>query len=189
MIEILNNIDTELLLYLNSFNNEFFDIIMWYITLTVSWIPFYTLLIFFIYRKYNLKHGSYILLFLLISIAVADFGSVHLFKEVFQRLRPCHNPDLQGLIHIVNNKCGGQFGFISSHASNTFSIAMFISLVFRKKYIWIGMMIWASIIAYSRIYLGVHYPGDILAGALWGMVVSYLFYHIYKRFVLNKIQT
>jgi len=188
MIEILNDIDTRLFLFLNSFNNEVFDIVMSYITITATWIPFYILLIYFIYKKYKFKYGSYILIFLILSIAAADFGSVHLFKNVFHRLRPCHNIDLQDLIHLVNSKCGGQFGFISSHAANVFSIAMFISLLFKNKYVWISMMIWAMLISYSRIYLGVHYPGDILGGALWGMLVSYLFYSINKRLILSKLQ-
>ena len=179
MIEWLNDIDTELLLFLNGFHNSFFDTLMYYVSQTFTWIPFYILLIFFILKKQSYRNGAIALLFLIISVSVADFFSVHLFKEVFQRLRPCHNGELQGLIHLVRNKCGGMYGFISSHASNTFAVAMFVSLFFKNKYVWMGMFLWSTIISYSRIYLGVHYPGDVIAGALWGMTIAFIVFKIY----------
>ncbi len=186
MIEWLNDIDTRLLLFLNSFNNSFFDMLMYYISKTSTWIPFYIIIIFLIIRKESFKRGSVVLLFLILSVSLADFTSVHLFKEVFQRLRPCHNQELQGLVHIVHDKCGGLYGFISSHATNTFAVAMFVSLLFKNRYVWIAMLLWASIISYSRIYLGVHYPGDVIAGSLWGMIISFVFYKIYNNIYLNK---
>jgi undecaprenyl-diphosphatase len=154
---------------------------MFYSTNTITWIPFYIILIFSIFKKYSWQVSLFILLLIALLISASDQGSVHLFKDVFERLRPCHNQEIVGLVHQVNGKCGGQYGFISSHASNTFAVAIFISLLFRKKWVWYGIISWATFISYTRIYLGVHYPGDILAGALWGSLLAFFFYQIYKK--------
>ncbi len=180
MMEILNQIDTDLFLWLNSFHNGFWDKIMFYSTKTISWIPLYIILIFFIFKKFSWQNAVILLVLISLMITASDQGSVQLFKNVFERLRPCHNPDLAGLVHQVNGKCGGLYGFISSHASNTFATAIFISLLFQRKWIWIGMLGWASFVSYTRIYLGVHYPGDITGGAIWGGFVGLVFYYIHK---------
>ena len=110
-------------------------------------------------------------------IVVSDQLSVHAFKNVFQRLRPCHEPELEGLVHLVKNKCGGDFGFVSSHAVNHFAMAIFFSVIFYKKikYFIPLIMLWAAFISYSRIYLGVHYPGDVICGGLTGAAIGFFF--------------
>jgi len=127
---------------------------------------------------------------LLITIAIADLSSVHLFKEVFKRLRPCHNPEFFNIIHIVKNHCGGNYGFVSSHSANFFSLAFFASFIIKKQ--WFSFLAFsiAILIAYSRIYLGVHYPADVFGGAILGIFVAFIVFKIYllilKNYKLSK---
>lgn len=124
--------------------------------------------------------------FVVIVIILADQISVNLFKEVFLRLRPCHNPEIKDLVHTINGACGGKYGFVSSHASNTFALAVFVGSVFKKQVEWMlfTMFLWAAIVSYSRIYVGVHYPGDVLVGALLGSLIGFLIW-ITLRYVNN----
>jgi len=105
---------------------------------------------------------------------------VHLFKNVFQRLRPCHEPALQGLVHLVNNRCGGDYGFISNHAANAFGVALLLIPWVRNGWFSAVLITWAAAVSFSRIYLGVHYPGDVIAGALWGCACGLLVYLVFR---------
>jgi undecaprenyl-diphosphatase len=146
---------------------------------TVS-IPLYVFLIlYFVYTQK--KKAILSILTIALLVGLADYTSVHLFKNVFLRYRPCHNLEIQNLIHLVNNHCGGQYGFISSHASNVFSIAVLSSFIIRNKFFTISLLIWAILVSYSRIYLGVHYPLDILAGAIWGTFLAFVAYYLYLK--------
>jgi undecaprenyl-diphosphatase len=180
MIDKIIEFDTQLFLYLNSLNSALFDKIMWIISGRYEWIPLYAGIIFFIFKKFKLK-GFIPLLFIVLCIVFADQISVHLFKDLFHRLRPCHNPDIVNIVHIVNNKCGGQYGFVSSHATNSFALAGFTFLLFNKKHYSIGIFIWASIVSYSRIYLGVHYPLDVICGAILGLFIGIILFWIFKK--------
>ncbi|MCF6240056.1 MAG: phosphatase PAP2 family protein [Bacteroidales bacterium] len=178
MLEKLIEIDTQLFLFLNGIHSPFWDTIMWYTSATATWVPLYALVLFFIFKEYKWK-GFVPLIFLVLLVFAADKISVHAFKNFFERLRPCHNQDIANLVHIIREHCGGQYGFVSSHAANTFAFASFTSLFFRnKKYTWF-IFIWAAFVSYSRIYLGVHYPGDIMGGALLGWIIGYLLYQLY----------
>ncbi|MFA8449718.1 MAG: phosphatase PAP2 family protein [Bacteroidales bacterium] len=173
-MDYLIHLDEKLFVFLNGIHSPFFDTLMEFITHKFTWIPLYV--VFLIMGYFALKKRVWLLLLgVIITIVLADQASVHLFKNVFMRLRPCHNPELESVIHLVNGKCGGLYGFVSSHAANTFGLATFLFLVFRKhyKYIW-WVFIWAALVSYSRIYLGRHYPGDILCGAILGVVVGYI---------------
>ncbi len=170
--------DTDLFLFLNDVNSPFWDKVMWFVSGKYEWIPLYIILLGLIIWKYRMK-SILIILMIPILITAADQISVKLFKEVFERLRPCHNPEIQHLVHTVNNKCGGKFGFVSSHAANSFALAGYLALVFRNKWFNMFILIWAALVSYSRIYLGVHYPGDIIGGAVLGMIIAGLVHMLY----------
>jgi undecaprenyl-diphosphatase len=174
-MNILLNLDQSLFLAINGWHSSFMDPVMFFISGKLSWIPVYLILLYLVFKIYG-KRGWYILLLVAIAIVLADQGSVMLFKNTVQRLRPSHEPSLQGLVHIVNNYRGGDYGFVSSHATNNFALVVFLGFFLQKKYNWLlpVMFIWAALIAYSRIYLGVHYPGDVLCGGLYGALIGYV---------------
>tara|TARA_R110001592_G_scaffold246255_1_gene507945 strand:- start:4748 stop:5164 length:417 start_codon:yes stop_codon:yes gene_type:complete len=130
----------------------------------------------------------YIIPAIVALIFLSDKISVYFFKEVFMRLRPCHNPEIANLVHIVNDHCGGQFGFVSSHATNTFALAVFVGLLLKKQISWLLpiLVFWAAVVSYSRVYLGVHYPGDIVGGALLGAIIAKLVFML-LNFLNNKL--
>ena len=177
--------DKELFLFLNGLNNDFLDVVMYWVSDKYIWIPFYFILLVLIGQKLRWKSLLIILPMVVLLILLSDQGSVFL-KNLFQRLRPCHEPSLDGLVHLVREKCGGQYGFVSSHAANTFAIAVFIGELLKRqlKWILIFMLLWAGFVSYSRIYLGVHYPADIFCGGLLGVILAYgvlKLYYYFKR--------
>jgi undecaprenyl-diphosphatase len=174
-MENLQKIDEYFFRLINSAGWEQMDGMMILISSKWFWIPLYIYILYLIYKRFSDQFLK-ILFALGLLIFLADFGSVHLFKEVFERARPCHF--LDG-IRVVDG-CGGPFGFISSHASNSFAIAFFMALLFRNFWGFAVLFSWAVIIGFSRIYLGVHYPFDILGGMFWGLFVSLLVYYIYR---------
>ena len=180
MIDLLQTLDESVIVAINSWNSVFFDNIMWWVSGKFTWWPFYLLLVVFIFWQMKWKAGGMIFLLTILLITASDQTSVHLFKELFQRPRPSHNPVINDLLHFVNDYRGGSYGFISSHASNCFSVASFLAIIFRKKWFTLILISWAILVSYSRLYLGVHYLSDVIAGALWGVLLSVIFYRLYK---------
>ncbi|MBT3385155.1 MAG: phosphatase PAP2 family protein [Prolixibacteraceae bacterium] len=177
-MELYQNIldfDRELFLYLNSFYNDFFDTIMLLVTRKETWFPFYLIIVVFFIKNYRSK-SMLILVFLALTIIASDQISV-LIKETVQRLRPVHEPSIEHLVHNVLRK-GGLFGFVSSHAANTFAIFIFTSKIFKNKSYFYLLFFWAVLVSYSRIYSGVHYPLDILGGAVLGWFLAVVFYKL-----------
>ena len=179
MLETLITWDTNLFLFLNGIHSPFWDQFMLFVTGKWIWIPLYLFIIGWLIRKYRWK-GAVLLLFIVLLITLSDQSSVKLFKQVFMRLRPCHDPVIADLVHTVNGKCGGKYGFVSSHAANTFAIAIFSLLLIKNRYYTISIIFWASLVSYSRVYLGVHFPGDIIGGAMLGMIIGYIVYKGYR---------
>lgn len=188
MLEQLKAWDEQLLIFLNQFHSPTFDAAAFYLTKTEFWIPLYAYLLYLIFRDQK-KEGWFAVAGMVVSIIITDQLTAGLMKPYFERLRPSHEPALEGLLHLVNNYRGGLYGFASSHAANTTGIAVFVFLLLRPSYpfVW-TIFLWAAIMSYTRIYLGVHYPGDILVGALVGMGCGYLAFRLHL-WVKAKVRT
>lgn len=184
MLEKLNTLDTQLFLWLNSHHSPFMDKVMWFISGKEEWLPLYLIIVGFIIYKYRWK-SIYVFVAVGLFVTLADQISTNVFKEGIKRLRPSHVEELKGLVHIVNDYYGGMYGFVSSHAANSFAMATFTAYLFQKRWYTVSIMVWAAVVSYSRIYLGVHYPGDILGGAILGFVIGYGVYKLYS-FLTSK---
>jgi undecaprenyl-diphosphatase len=181
VIESLNAIDRTLFLSLNSFHVTFINSFMQFLSGQLIWIPLIGYFFWYSYIKRGKKTTLYLGLFLLLTLIASDVTSSYLIKNLVSRLRPCREIDLKPLIYSFGQKCGGKYGFVSSHAANSMALIFFSirSLPFEKKWIY-GLLIIPLLVGYSRIYLGVHYPGDILGGMMVGACWGYLFSKMFK---------
>lgn len=185
MLEQLIDIDRQIFIYLNSLHSPGLDQVMYTLTNTWAWIPMYLLLLYWIVKYY--QSDSWIFLLAIgVTILLADRITSGVMKPFFLRLRPTHDPVLHGLVHTVNGYVGGKYGFASSHAANTTGVAVLVFLVLKDmpRPVW-WVFIWAGFIAYTRVYLGVHYPGDLIAGSAVGAICGWGSYlmanHFYQR--------
>lgn len=187
MIEWLEQIDQQLLVAINGWRSPFWSEVMWTISNKFVWFPLYILLFVLVYVKYSIRAAILFTLFGFAAVGLADFTATYIFKEGVARYRPSHHETLQHLLFFYEMKPGelykgGQYGFVSGHATNSFVIAVMFSLRLRASFSWIApiLLIWACTVAYSRIYLGVHYPSDIFGGALLGTLIAILIYKLYQ---------
>lgn len=183
MLDFLNDLDKHVFLFLNSYHNGFFDFLMWWVSNKLIWIPFYLIMLYFVIRKYGWESVA-VLISLAILIALSDQISGFIKNEV-QRFRPSHNPDFKDQIHVLNAYLGGSYGFISSHASNSFALALFLVKFLKPKstLLVVLLFVWAFLVSYSRIYLGVHYPGDVVGGAILGLLLAWIIAGIYQKVI------
>jgi undecaprenyl-diphosphatase len=172
MWDNLKALDETLFLFLNARHSPLFDYLMWLFSDKLFWLPLYVWFLWILYRHFP-KHYWTILVSVTLMIVVSD-QFCNLVKDSTLRLRPSQEPHLQAMVHIVNNYRGGTYGFYSSHASNSFALAFFLIILASRKHVYVIpiSLLYALLTSYSRIYLGVHYPGDILAGAIMGILIG-----------------
>lgn len=178
-LDTLLNIDRYMLLSLNGSDSLFWDGCMLVYTSMAVWAPLALMLLYVLLKNNNIKDFLLLLFFVALVVLLTDQISSGLCKPFFARWRPTNDPMLMYAVDIVNETRGGKYGFTSSHAANSFGIATFIMLLIRNKALSISLIIWAAMNAFTRIYLGVHYPGDILAGTVIGVVVGWAVYRLY----------
>ncbi len=185
MEEIIQE-DRSLFLFLNNLGDPAFDRFWMLISDKWIWIPLYLVFMVLLYKNYGWKSLLYILVFIGLGLTASD-QIAGIFKMGIERLRPCHEPTLDGIMREVD--CGGNFGFYSAHASNTFFIASFMTMLMRKKYGWFPLFLffWAAIVSYSRIYLGVHYPLDVVMGAAVGFLLGGFFATLSLKVIHRKV--
>ncbi|MFD2936618.1 phosphatase PAP2 family protein [Spirosoma flavum] len=180
MIDTLNKFDIDLFLWLNGRYMPWLDPIMIWITERNSWFPLYALLIGWLIYQYRKKAVGF-LLTMIAAVALGDQLASSVIKPLVHRLRPCHELALQKLIHPVL-ECGGQYGFVSSHASTTFALATSVWLLLGKQHAWLKWgFLWAAIVSYSRIYVAAHYPLDVLAGTGIGVLSAMLCVLVFRK--------
>ena len=197
-MDYLIHIDRQWLLAINGWHSEWADILMWYISKSTTWLPLYALLVGLIVYRFGIlspslcregRRGSSLLRVLIIlagfavAVGVSDFVSSGIIKPWVCRLRPTHEPALAGMLHLVNGYTGGLYGFVSSHAANTMACALLFALLYKNKYATVGLMLWVALNCYSRMYLGVHYPADIIGGLAIGALMATLTYGMVRRLV------
>lgn len=188
MIELLKNWDNKWLLEINGNHNPFMDDIMWFASEKTSWVPFYVVLLILIIYKYKVQ-SWWILLLIIPLITVSDQLAASVIRPLVMRLRPSHEIGIENLLHYVNEYKGGRYGFVSAHTLNAFSLATYLTGVVKSRIKWLPyiLFLWAILVSYSRIYLGVHYPLDVIVPALLGILIGAFFVWFFRSLHLVKV--
>ena len=181
-MDALQQFDAGIFSVINGWHAAYFDSFMWLVTKIATWIPMILMLLYLLSFKKGWRKTVAVVLAIALVILIADQVSASIIKPLVERARPSHNESLQSTIHIVNGYRGGPFGFVSSHAANCFGIALLLAMIFKNRLFTWTMVVWATLMCYSRIYLGVHYPGDIVCGAILGFLAAWLVYRIFVWF-------
>ena len=174
-------LDRTLTLMLNGSHSLLVDGMAWTATQTTTWLPLAVVLLYVVIRNNELGGALRIIIGIALSILVADQVASSLFKPLVARFRPTNDPQIMYLVDVVRGYRGGQYGFFSSHAANTFAVATFVSLAVRSRSMAAALFSWALLNCWSRVYLGVHYVGDLTVGAIWGALTGYAFYRLLVR--------
>ena len=173
MLDYLNDIDTDALLAVNGLHDTFQDALWWMVSAKWSSMLLVLALLWILLHQ-NRRHALLVLAMMVLTIAIADQLSSGMIKHLVERLRPTHDPSLGDAVHVVNGYRGGMYGFVSSHAANSFAIATFMALLMRLRWVTGSLFTWAVLQCFSRVYLGVHYPGDILGGIVVGVLAGWV---------------
>lgn len=186
MIEELKDLDNSLFVALNGSDSVYWDAVMWIVTKTTTWIPLLLVVLYLVAKNSNWRRTVLVFGALILTVLLADQLSSGVIKPLVMRWRPTHDATFLHTIDTVFGYTGGRYGFVSSHAANTFALFTFLALLFRSNVASVCFLLWACLSSYSRIYLGVHFPGDIFCGALLGLLVGILVFWVYHR-LLDRI--
>ncbi len=189
MLEKIISIDKQLLVFLNSLGSTSYDSFWLFVTSQANWTPFFLLLLYLVHKKLGAKQTLIVVLFVSILLTINN-TITELFKATFERLRPCNDPQIKDIIR--NIKPSSSYSFFSGHSSNTMAVFVFLYSIFKKQYKYFSLVIlWPFVFAYSRIYLGLHFPTDILCGYLCGIIMGYLAFKLYqavqKKYFQNMV--
>lgn len=182
MLETLQHLDQQLLLTLNGLHSPFWDDFMWIVSAKLTWVPMYATLLYILCKNFNIRMTIFAVVAFALTITFADQVCATVIRPLVERMRPSNiNNPLSEFVHILHGKRGGQYGFPSCHASNSFGLAFLTIMLFRQRWLTLFILFWATLNSYSRIYLGVHYPGDLLAGMVVGFCGAALIYFLYRK--------
>lgn len=184
LMQWLIEIDEKLLLAINGCHNDYFDHFMYLFSDRWIWVPMYVVILYVMIRNFSFRKTIVCLIAIALTITIADQVGASLIRPIVERMRPSNldNP-ISDLVHIVNNHRSGRYGFPSCHAANTFGLAFFVCFLFRRRWLTAFLMFWAVVTCYSRVYLGLHYPGDLFFGMILGLLSATMVYLIMRKLI------